>query len=126
MATEQKLGGYETTFIARSELSDDALKAIQDKLKGVFGQYKGDLVLHEDWGKRKLAYPIQKESRGHYTYMVYTGTGDVVHEVERNLRLQDHVLRFLTVNLEQEFDAEKFKTQRAAYHEAPNGREADR
>jgi small subunit ribosomal protein S6 len=124
--TEQKLGGYETTFITRSELSDDALKVIHEKLKTVFGQYKGELVLHEDWGKRKLAYPIQKETRGHYTYFVYTGTGDVVHEVERNLRLQDHVLRFLTVNLEQEFDAEKFKVSRAAYHEAAKRREAER
>lgn len=126
MATEQKLGGYETTFITRSELSDDALKGIQEKLKSVVGQYDGDLVLTEDWGKRKLAYPIQKESRGHYTYMVYTGKGDVVHEIERNLRLQDHVLRFLTVNLEKEFDAEKFKTARAAYHEAAKRREAER
>lgn len=126
MTTEQKLGGYETTFITRSELSDDALKAIQEKLKGVVGQYSGELVLTEDWGKRKLAYPIQKETRGHYTYMVYTGKGDVVHEMERNLRLQDHVLRFLTVNLEKEFDAEKFKTARAAYHEAAKRREAER
>ena len=58
--------------------------------------------------------------------MVYTGNGDIVHEIERNLRLQEHVLRFLTVNLEEEFDAEKFKTQRAAIHEAAKRREAER
>jgi small subunit ribosomal protein S6 len=130
MATESaelKLAGYETTFITRSELSDDALKAIQDKLKSVVAEYGGgELVLTEDWGKRKLAYPIQKESRGHYSYMVYSGKGDIVHEMERNLRLQEHVLRFLTVNLEKEFDGEKFKTQRAAHHEAAKRREAER
>jgi small subunit ribosomal protein S6 len=127
MANETaKLAGYETTFITRSELSDDALKTIQEKLKGVVGQYAGELILTEDWGKKKLAYPIQKETRGHYTYMVYTGKGDVVHEIERNLRLQDHVLRFLTVNLEKEFDADKFKAHRAAIHEAAKRREAER
>ena len=127
MANETaKLAGYETTFITRSELSDDALKTIQEKLKGVVAQYSGEIVLTEDWGKKKLAYPIQKETRGHYTYMVYSGKGDIVHEIERNLRLQEHVLRFLTVNLEDEFDAAKFQTQRAAIHEAAKRREAER
>jgi small subunit ribosomal protein S6 len=126
-SAELKLAGYETTFITRSELSDDALKAIQDKLKSVVTEYgAGEIVLTEDWGKRKLAYPIQKESRGHYSYMVYSGKGDIVHEIERNLRLQEHVLRFLTVNLEKEFDGEIFKTQRAAHHEASKRREAER
>jgi small subunit ribosomal protein S6 len=120
------LAGYETTFITRSELSDDALKTIQEKLKGVVAQYSGEIVLTEDWGKKKLAYPIQKETRGHYSYMVYSGKGDIVHEIERNLRLQEHVLRFLTVNLEDEFDAAKFQTQRAAIHEAAKRREAER
>jgi small subunit ribosomal protein S6 len=120
------LPGYETTFITRSELSDDALKALQDRLTQVVGEYKGAIVMHEDWGKRKLAYPIHKESRGHYTYLVYTGKGDIVHEIERNLRLHDHVLRFLTVNLEKEFDAEAFTKRRAELHAAAKRREEER
>src|SRR5689334_18094373 len=99
-----ELAGYETTFITRSELSDEALNTIQERLTQVVSSFSGEVILKEDWGKRKLAYPISKENRGHYTYFVYTGKGDVVHEVERNLRLQDHVLRFLTVNLGKEFD----------------------
>jgi small subunit ribosomal protein S6 len=127
MANETaKLAGYETTFITRAEMSDEALKTITEKLKGVVGSYSGETVISEDWGKKKLAYPIQKESRGNYSYLVYTGKGDVVHEIERNLRLQDHVLRFLTVNLEKEFDADKFQVQRAAIAEAAKRREAER
>lgn len=122
----KRLAGYETTFITRSELSDDNLKAIQDKLSNVVNSFRGEVVLSEDWGKRKLAYTIQKESRGHYTYFVYTGEGDVVHEIERNLRLQDHVLRFLTVNLEKEFDPEAFRKQRSDMQEAAKRREAER
>ncbi len=125
-ANAGRLAGYETTFVTRSELSDDALKALQDKLTGIIGQYKGEVVLTEDWGKRKLAYTIQKESRGHYTYVAYTGEGDIVHEIERNLRLHDHVLRFLTVNLEREFDPEDFRKKRAEYHAAQKKREEER
>jgi len=120
------LSGYETTFITRPELSDDGLKSLHERLTQVVSSYQGEMVLSEDWGKRKLAYPISKESRGHYTYLVYTGKGDIVHEIERNLRLHDHVLRFLTVNLEKEFDAPSFRKQRADIHAAAKRREEER
>ncbi len=129
MATQTHSGvlpGYETTFITKSEMSDDALKALKDRLTAVFGQFSGELVLSEDWGKRKLAYPIAKEVRGHYTYFVYTGKGDVVHELERNLRLNDQVLRFLSVNLDKEFNAENFKKSRSDQQAAAKKREEER
>jgi len=129
MATQTQAGllpGYETTFITRAELSDEGLKTLQDRLNGVVGQFGGQLVLSEDWGKRKLAYPIAKETRGHYTYFVYTGKGDVVHEIERNLRLNDQVLRFLSVNLEKEFNTEGFKKARADQQAAAKRREEER
>ncbi|MBY0471123.1 30S ribosomal protein S6 [bacterium] len=120
------LPGYETTFITRAEMTDDAVKALQERLNGVVASFNGKLVLSEDWGKRRLAYPIQKESRGQYNYFVYTGKGEVVHEIERNLRLHDHVLRFLTVNLEKEFDAEKFQKRREEIQAAAKRREEER
>lgn len=120
------LPGYETTFITRSELSDESLKSIQERLNQVVGSFGGEVVLTEDWGKKKLAYSIQKETRGHYTYLVYSGKPGVVHEIERNLRLQEHVLRFLTVNLENEFDAPSFKKRRAEIHAAAKKREEER
>jgi small subunit ribosomal protein S6 len=129
MATQTQSGllpGYETTYITRSELSDEGLKAIQERLNGVVAQFGGELVLQEDWGKRKLAYPISKETRGHYTYFVYTGKGDVVHEIERNLRLNDQVFRFLSVNLEKEFHIEGFKKARADQQAAAKRREEER
>lgn len=125
LATEIR-SGYETTLITRSELSDEGLKTLQERLNQVVGSFQGEIVLTEDWGKRKLAYPIKKESRGHYTYIVYTGTGDVVHEIERNLRIHEHVLRFLTVNLENEFDSTTFKKQRSDIHAAAKRREEER
>ena len=125
-STPAKLAGYETTFITRAEMTDEALKALNERLSNVVTQYTGEVVLSEDWGKRKLAYSIQKESRGNYTYVVYTGKGDVVHEMERNLRLHEHVLRFLTVNLEDEFEAETFRKRRDEIHAAAKRREEER
>ncbi len=121
-----KLPGYETTVITRAEMSDENLKALQEKLNGVIGSFGGELVLTEDWGKRKLSYPIQKETRAQYTYLVYTGKGEIVHEMERNLRLHDHVLRFLTVNLEKEFEGEGFKKKRTDMQAAAKRREEER
>ncbi|NDD91107.1 30S ribosomal protein S6 [bacterium] len=120
MATQNHSGllpGYETTFITKSEMSDEALKALKDRLTSVVSQYNGELVLTEDWGKRKLAYPISKEVRGQYTYFVYTGKGDIVHEMERNLRLNDQVIRF---------NAEGFKKSRVEQQAAAKKREEER
>ncbi len=120
------LPGYETTFITRPELSDDGLNSIQEKVKSVIASFGGEVVLTEDWGKRKLAYPINKETRGHYSYIVYTGKGEIVHEIERNLRLHEHVIRFLTVNLDKEFNMEAFRKQRADMQAAAKRREEER
>ena len=109
-----KLPGYETTFITRVDLTDDALKILKDRLFAIVKAYGGELVYEEDWGKRKFAYPIDKETRGQYTYFVYTGRGDIVAEIERNLRIQESILRFMTVNLAKEFDKEVYDKESSA------------
>lgn len=102
---------YETTFITRNELTDDQLKTLTDRIANVIKNYGGEILHSEDWGKRKLAYPIKKETRGQYTFLMYTGKGDVVKEVERNLRISEHVLRFLSVTLGKEFDVTTYKAK---------------
>lgn len=104
----KKLAGYETTFITRVDQTDDQLKALKDRLFSIIKNYKGELVYQEDWGKRKFAYPIVKEVRGQYTHIVYTGTSDVVAELERNLRLNESTLRFMTIVLAKEFDKDTY------------------
>ena len=103
-----KIPGYETTFITRVDMTDDALKALKDRLAAVITAFGGELVYSEDWGKRKFAYPIQKEVRGQYNFMAFTGTGEIIAELERNLRLSEATLRFMTINLAKEFDKEVF------------------
>lgn len=113
-SASQPLPGYETTFITRPEMTEDSLRALKDRLTGLIQSFSGEIVLTEDWGKRRLAYPIEKETRGQYSYLVYTGKPGVVSEIERTLRIQDHVLRYLSVTFGKEFDGEEFKKQRAA------------
>lgn len=120
------LPGYETTFITRSDVTDETMKTFQERLNGIVTEFGGTVVLNEDWGKRKLAYTIEKESRGHYTYVVYTGKPGVVAEIERNLRLSENILRFLSVNLDGEFKEEDFRKRRAEIQAAAQKREAER
>ncbi len=104
----KKLAGYETTFITRVDQTEDQLKTLKDRLIKIVADFGGEMVHQEDWGKRKFSYPIQKEVRGQYTHFVYTGKSGVVAELERNLRLNEATLRFMTVVLAKEFDKEVF------------------
>lgn len=90
---------YETTYLLKPELPDDALKAIQDKITGIITNNGGSVLLMDDWGKRKLAYPIQKNSRGHYFNLSFVSLPGLITELERHLRIDDNLLRFLTVKV---------------------------
>ena len=101
--------GYETTFIYSPEVADDAQKTFLDKIKGIIENHNGTVVQVEDWGRRKLAYPIKKETRGAYHYLVYSGDNNLVAEIERNMRINESILRFLTVRLERDFNPADYK-----------------
>lgn len=106
---KKSLGGYETTFIFRTDITDEVRKTYIEKIKSLIETYAGKVLAVEDWGKRRLAYSIRKESRGYYTYLLYSGSNTLVAELERNLRLNEQVLRFLTIKLSDDFDENKFK-----------------
>ncbi|MFO0690735.1 MAG: 30S ribosomal protein S6 [Myxococcota bacterium] len=88
---------YETTFIVQPEISDEGAKAILARLDGVLASAGSTRLMCEDHGKRKLAYEIKKFHKGHYYTLMYLDGGKVVPEVERVLRLDESILRFLTV-----------------------------
>lgn len=105
---------YETIFIADPDLQDEARKNLFNKFTNLLAQAGGLLVKVEDWGNRKLAYEINKKSRGHYLCLTYGGTGDLVRELERNLRLDEKIMKFMTIVLEKEIDEEALKEEIAA------------
>lgn len=100
---------YETTFITHPDLPDEDLERVVQKAVGLIEQHQGDVFQVQNWGKKRLAYKIRKQSRGHYTMLDYSAGPAAVREVERLLRLDDNVLRFLTVMVEEAVDAEAVK-----------------
>ncbi len=124
---------YETTYLIKPELPDDAVKAVLDKVTGIIEAHSGSILLTDDWGKRKLAYPIQKHTRGHYFYVNYVSPPNLVAELERNLRIDDNLLRFLTVKIGDDVDVEARKVvaaevakQKAEERAAREAEEAER
>ena len=78
---------YETVFILRSDVLDDERAKVLNRLTGIIEKLDGHLLMQEEWGKRKLAYKIQKSAYGIYYYFRYLGFSDMVAEIERNLRI---------------------------------------
>jgi small subunit ribosomal protein S6 len=88
---------YESIFILRPSLSDDDTNKLIDKMKGVLEKSGGTLLKQENWGKKKLAYEVKRERKGTFVYFYFKSPGNVVSELERSYRLEDSVLKFLTV-----------------------------
>jgi small subunit ribosomal protein S6 len=90
---------YETIFISHPDLSEEDHAEIERKLRSTITSLKGEIIKLEDWGAKKLGYEIRKNSRGRYYLLDYLAAPALVREVERNLRLNDQVLKFQTVKI---------------------------
>jgi small subunit ribosomal protein S6 len=99
-----KFKEYETIYVLRSDVDADTAEKVQARVAEVVGRDQGKLVKVEAWGRRKLAYPVAKQKRGVYVYVKYVGRGGLVQEIERNLKLQDTVLKFQTIQTSEEVD----------------------
>lgn len=93
---------YETIIIVQPDLGDEETKALTAKVQEIISSMKGDFKRLEDWGARKLAYPIKKFNRGRYYFLRFDGDASLIAELERRLRLDDKVLRYQSVKLEKE------------------------
>jgi small subunit ribosomal protein S6 len=95
---------YETIYVLRSDVDSEAAEKVQSRVAEVLDREQGKLIKLETWGRRKLAYPVQKQRKGVYVYAKYVARGGAVTELERNLKLQDAVLKFQTVLLRSNVD----------------------
>ena len=102
---------YETILIAHVDLSEDELSALITRYGGIVTGQKGILVKVERWGKRRLAYMIGKQARGFYILIDYAGVSDVVNELERNLKIDDKILKFMTVLKAERVDREALEKE---------------
>jgi small subunit ribosomal protein S6 len=95
---------YETIFILNPEITTDGIEQIASRMTDVISRLDGKLLHAENWGKRRLAYPVRKHPKGYYVYLKYLGYSGMVHELERTMRMLEPVLKYLTVKLEEDVD----------------------
>jgi len=104
---------YETIVIIDPDVSKEAEAPILERVNDLIPQYDGFLIETDDWGTKKLAYDIKKKNRGHYVRFDFCGDGALIQEMERFFRIDDKVLKFMTVLLDAEADLDAIKADLA-------------
>ncbi|BBO79443.1 30S ribosomal protein S6 [Desulfosarcina ovata] len=116
---------YETIVILDPDLSKEAESPFFERVNDLIPQYDGFLVETDDWGTRKLAYDIKKKNRGHYVRFDFCGDGALVQEMERFFRIDDRIMKFMTVLLDAEADLDTIKAELAAEKDQAAAEEAE-
>ena len=101
------MNNYETVFIVTPVLSEAQVQEVADKFQGVITENGGQIVNRENWGLKKLAYPIQKKTTGFYFLIEFAAEGDIINKLETQYRRDERVIRFLT------FKQDKFAVEYA-------------
>ena len=91
---------YETVFILTPVLSDVQMKETVEKFTGILRDEGAEIINQENWGLRKLAYPIQKKSTGFYQLIEFIAAPTVIDKLEVNFRRDERVIRFLTFKMD--------------------------
>jgi len=94
------MNNYETVFILTPVLSDVQMKEAVAKFRHVLTENGAEIINEEDWGLRKLAYPIQNKSTGFYTLLEFKASGELIAKLETEYRRDERVIRFLTFKLD--------------------------
>jgi small subunit ribosomal protein S6 len=105
---------YEVMFIVDPKAADDDITRLNETLLQVITDQGGTITKHENMGRRQLAYPIGRQNEGYYVLFEIDGSGREIAELERRMRVNDQVIRYITVRVDEDRRrAEKFKAKRA-------------
>ncbi len=102
---------YETVFISDPDLKDQARTELFDKVRDIITKEDGIILNLDEWGNKKLAYEIKKKTRGHYVCVTYGGTGELVSELERNFRLSEMVMKFMTIVISEDVTTQQLEQE---------------
>lgn len=119
---------YETILIVDPDLGEEQRGPVFDRIRELIPQKGGLLVALDEWGARKLAYEIRKKPRGYYVRIDFCGQGDLVSEMERQFRIDDRVMKYMTILLDEDADMEGIQeamTQSKAEAEAAAAKAAE-
>ncbi len=114
---------YETIYILRPTLSEDEINSIIEGTNAILGTDAGQIITLDKWGLRKLAYLIKKESQGYYVFCDYATSPANVSEMERKFRIDDNVMKYMTVKLADSITEEGIEAARGE-HEAAKAAKA--
>ncbi len=92
---------YEHVYIARQDISPAQVEALTDELQTIIREHGGDIRKTEYWGLRNLQYKIAKNRKGHYSLMNIDAPPDAIVEMERQMRIKEDILRFMTLRVEE-------------------------
>jgi small subunit ribosomal protein S6 len=105
---------YEVMFIVDAKTTDEDITRLNENLLQVITDQGGSVTKQENMGRRQLAYPIGRQTEGHYVLFEVDGSGREIAELERRMRVNDQVIRYITVRVDEDRRrAEKFKAKRA-------------
>ena len=90
---------YETTFIVDAHLSNEQIESTINKYSKFIADNGGSIKLTDRWGKRRLAYEISKKQYGYYVYIRFDADGDLIQTLEREYKLDDTIIRYLTLRV---------------------------
>lgn len=88
---------YELTYIVNGVLSDNQMKEVVGRVSRFIDEHGGTILEVDEWGSRRLAYPIRKKRNGYFVNMYFQAPGDIVPRLERSLEIDDDILRYLTL-----------------------------
>jgi small subunit ribosomal protein S6 len=115
---------YETIFIASPVLTDEQADELVRNFEGIIAEQGGELLKTDKWGRKKLAYEIQKFSEGYYTLFEMNAGPTLIAELERRFRNNDSVIKFLSVRMDEQAkaaDRQKVRYEREAKRKAQAG-----
>ncbi len=92
---------YESTFIVRPDASPQQVETLAEEVEGMIKEHGGAVTKTEMWGLKSLAYRMKKSRKGHYVFMNVDASGDTIHELERNFRINEDVIRYLNIRVEE-------------------------
>jgi small subunit ribosomal protein S6 len=105
---------YESVWVVNGDLPDEEVKSAIDKFSRIISSQGGTVVGLDEWGRRKLSYRIQGAARGYYVLADFAGTSDTVKELERNYRIDDRIIRYITTKKSDHVNLEALQAEIAA------------
>ncbi len=95
---------YELTFIVNAVLNDDHIKDIVNRVNKFITEHGGEVIESDEWGTRRLAYPINKKRNGYYVNVYFRAGGEMIPRLERALEIEDDVIRYITLRFDSKME----------------------